>query len=54
LMFGTQKQGFSSKVQRLPPADFLLNKSWPPKPPLNTPCSWQPWPSFSHKIVKDV
>jgi hypothetical protein len=32
LMVGTQKWGFSCKVQRRPPADIFLNVSLPPKP----------------------
>jgi hypothetical protein len=47
LTLGTQKWGFSCKVQRRPPADICLNKNLPPKTPLRTPCSWPPWPWFS-------
>ncbi len=49
LILGTQKWGFSCKVQRRPPADILLNESLPPKTPLRTPCSWPPWPWFSRE-----
>jgi hypothetical protein len=31
LILGTQKWGFSCKVQRRPPADIFLNESLPPK-----------------------
>ncbi len=34
LILGTQKWGFSCKVERRPPADIFLNESLPPK----TPC----------------
>ncbi len=34
LIVGTQKWGFSCKVQRRPPADIIVNESLPPK----TPC----------------
>ncbi len=47
LIVGTQKWGFSCKVQRRPPADIFLNESLLPKAPLWTPCSWPPWPWFS-------
>jgi hypothetical protein len=33
---GTQKWGFSSEVQRRPPADIFLNESLPQKPPADT------------------
>jgi hypothetical protein len=49
LIVGTQKWGFSCKVQRRPPADIFLNESLPPKTPLRTPYSWPPWPWFSRE-----
>jgi hypothetical protein len=49
LILGTQKCGFSGKVQRRPPANLFLNESLPPKTPLRTPCSWPPWPWFSRE-----
>ncbi len=49
LIVGTQKWGFSCKVQRRPSADIFLNESLPPKNPLRTPCSWPPWPWFSRE-----
>jgi hypothetical protein len=37
LIVGTQKYGFSCKVQRRPPADIFLNESLPPEnPPADT------------------
>ncbi len=42
LIVGTQKWGFSCKVQRPTPADIFLNESFPSKTPLRTPCSWPP------------
>ncbi len=51
LIFGTQKWGFSCKVQRRPLAD-ILNERLPPKTPLRTPCSWPPWPRFSREKLK--
>ncbi len=53
LIVGTQKWGFSCKVQRRPPADIFLNESLRPKTPLRTPCSWPPWPWFSREKIID-
>jgi hypothetical protein len=53
LIIRTQKWGGSCKVQRRPPAD-ILNESIPPENPQRTPCSWPPWPWFSHEKVLKI
>jgi hypothetical protein len=49
LILGTQKWGFSCKVQRRPPCGHLLKWKLTPKNPLRTPCSWPPWLMFSRE-----
>jgi hypothetical protein len=41
--------GFSFKVQRRHPCRHLLKWKLTPENPLQTPCSWLPWPWFSRE-----